>query len=103
MQKRTKATSIKKKVRDEVLHRDHYNCVNCGTTQMLTIAHVFVSRAKGGLGVKENLATLCMECHHKYDNGMKREMTEVQTNVVEYMLSLYEMEVFDTLKYMKYK
>ena len=47
MSKRSKACDITPKVRREVMERDK-RCVNCGRTNMLTIAHVYVSRAHGG-------------------------------------------------------
>lgn len=33
----------------------------------------FISRAKGGLGIPENIVTLCRACHHEFDNGIDRE------------------------------
>lgn len=103
MQRRTKATAVKKKVRDKVLHRDKYCCVSCGSPHSLTMAHIFLSRAKGGLGIEENLATLCMECHHKLDNGRKHETQYVDSLVREYMVKMYNIESLEMLKYNKYR
>ncbi|NLE23745.1 MAG: HNH endonuclease [Clostridiaceae bacterium] len=64
MSNRTKATSIPKKVREEVYARDK-GCIICSSTSNLTIAH-FISRSKSGMGIKENLVTLCILCTTKW-------------------------------------
>lgn len=33
----------------------------------------YIRRSRGGLGIEENIVTLCSECHHDFDNGFKRE------------------------------
>ena len=85
MSNRTKATSIPKKVREEVYVRDK-GCIICGSTSNLTIAH-FISRAKSGLGIKENLVTLCILCHHEMDNG--KNSLEIKEKVRQYLEKLY--------------
>lgn len=52
----------------EVLRRDDCCCIICGTKKDLQIAH-YISRARNGLGIPENLVTLCARCHFNYDNG----------------------------------
>lgn len=102
MQKRTKQTSVSDKVRKEVLERDKGCCVACGDYRTLTIAHVFVNRSHGGLGVKENLATLCMKCHHDMDNGKKTDQEFIRAIVQTYMIDLYGMIDIKKLKYTKW-
>ena len=53
MNNRTKATSIPKKVREEVYARDK-GCIITGSRYNLTLAH-YIPRSKGGLGIKETL------------------------------------------------
>jgi 5-methylcytosine-specific restriction endonuclease McrA len=96
MSNRTKATSIPKKVREEVYKRDK-GCIICGSIHNLTIAH-FISRAKSGMGVKENLVTLCIFCHHEMDNG--KNSLEIKARVKKYLDNLYpdftdEMRIYD--------
>ena len=96
MSNRTKATSIPKKVREEVYTRDK-GCIICGSTSNLTIAH-FISRAQSGRGIRENLVTLCILCHHEMDNG--KNSLEVKAKVKEYLYRLYpsftdEMRTYD--------
>jgi len=96
MSNRTKATSIPKKVREEVYARDK-GCIICSSTSNLTIAH-FISRSKSGMGIKENLVTLCILCHHEMDNG--KNSLEIKAKVKEYLDNLYpdftdEMRTYD--------
>ncbi len=96
MSNRTKATSIPKKVREEVYARDK-GCIICSSTSNLTIAH-YISRAKSGLGIRENLVTLCILCHHEMDNG--KNSLEIKARVKKYLNDLYpdftdEMRIYD--------
>ena len=65
--KRSKACDISPKVRKAVLERDK-KCIICGATYGLQIAH-YISRARGGLGIPQNLAAMCVKCHGEMDNG----------------------------------
>lgn len=62
-----KACAISSKVRQEVLDRDNHSCFICGA-YAVQIAH-YISRARGGLGIPQNLGCLCVKCHTGYDNG----------------------------------
>lgn len=66
--KRSKACDISHAVRNEVLRRDDCKCIICGEKHNLQIAH-YISRARLGLGIPQNLATMCIRCHFQYDNG----------------------------------
>lgn len=83
MSKMSKATKIPKEVRDKVYVRDNRRCIVCGKyiphdeeTDTYRgggpFAH-YIRRSQGGLGIEENIVTLCNECHHDFDNGFKRE------------------------------
>jgi len=65
-------TGITAKARREVLMRDSFDgcpcCVYCGNPYNLHLHHV-VRRSQGGQGSKENLITLCWECHTKLHAG----------------------------------
>ena len=89
MSKQTKLTDISPKVKKEVWQRDEGRCVVCGSSQAMPNAHVFVNRSHGGLGIKENVATLCIKCHHDYDNGKNKEHEYVKSILHEYMFKLY--------------
>lgn len=57
-------TNFKKKVFD----RDNWQCVECGTTQNLTLSHKIHAGMGGGKGpgdTMENCDCRCMSCHDK--------------------------------------
>lgn len=92
---RTKATSISKAVKEKVWERDCGRCVVCGNNyNVMPNAH-YIPRSKGGLGIEENIVTLCTEltpnkCHRKFDFGNKKERLEIKEKIREYLSSIYE-------------
>lgn len=71
MHKRTKACGIGEKTKRIVYKRDEGLCIFCcryGKPE----AHV-IPRSQGGLGVPQNIITVCRECHDKLDNSTSRE------------------------------
>lgn len=76
--KRTKATAIPMEVKRAVWERDHHRCVLCGQPGD-PWCHL-VPRSQGGLGVEQNIVTLCFSCHMEMDNGktgkVKRQIVE---------------------------
>jgi len=71
LNKRTRAVSIPTKVKRQVEERDHGLCIFCGKPGKGE-GH-FISRAHGGLGIEENLITVCRPCHDLLDNSTKRK------------------------------
>lgn len=86
MNKRTSALSIPKRVKDAVWQRDQYRCILCQSTQAMPNAHV-VSRAQGGLGVEQNIVTLCQSCHRALDQSIHRKY--LMQEVYAYMRAKY--------------
>ena len=91
----TKARSIPKEVKIRVCVRDSIFswpcCINCGRPTPdggteWSNAH-YISRAQGGLGIEENILTLCPDCHHDYDQTTKRE--EMRAHFREYLMERY--------------
>ena len=70
--KRTKALAISKEVKARVWERDGGCCVYCGSPGAAPVAH-YIARSHGGLGIEENILTLCDACHRQYDQSTKRE------------------------------
>lgn len=70
MNKRTKALAISKAVKQKVYDRDNGCCIICGRPGAPN-AH-YISRAHGGLGIEENIVTLCANCHRRYDQSTER-------------------------------
>lgn len=69
--KRAKATDIPKEIKEKVYIRDGGKCIVC-LQQGLPNAH-YIPRSRGGLGIEQNIVTLCPRCHHNYDNGGQRK------------------------------
>lgn len=92
--KRSKATDISMSVKKKVFERDNGCCVICGNSyNVMPNAH-YISRAKGGLGVEENIFTACTrltesDCHYRFDNGSKEEKIKLRKIVRDYFISIY--------------
>ena len=71
MRKRTKALAISPAVKKKVRERDDYRCVLCKSPYGLPEAH-YIARSQSGLGIEENILTLCRICHDRYDNTVER-------------------------------
>ena len=84
-----KKTDISAKVKKQVWERDHHACVICGSHQAMPNAHVFINRSHGGLGIPENVATLCNKHHHWFDNGLDWQHKYVKERLYNYMFKLY--------------
>lgn len=79
--RRTIATDISPKVREEVKRRDKW-CIFCGR-QGHQICHV-ISRGRGGLGKPQNLVFGCVECHMKMDqSAYSKEYTDKAWSYLE--------------------
>lgn len=89
--KRAKACSISRETHDKVFTRDGGCCVYCGRKwpYVFPEAH-YISRAKGGLGIPENILTLCRPCHDRYDHGTREERKEMKEFFRDYLSSIYE-------------
>lgn len=70
--RRTKALEIPYNVKRIVFERDNERCILCGMNG-LPEAH-YIPRSKGGLGVEQNVVTLCRECHRRFDQTTDRKV-----------------------------
>ena len=69
--KRSKSTDISQKTKLIVYERDGGRCIICGRVGNPN-AH-YIPRSDMGLGIEQNVVTLCRDCHHAYDNGGMRD------------------------------
>ena len=83
--KRTKATDIPKKVKERVAIRDDGRCIICGQLGIPN-AH-YIKRSQGGLGIEQNIVTLCIHCHHEQDFG--KNSKEYTSKIKEYLQAYY--------------
>lgn len=78
---RTKAVAIPREVKKAVAERDTYDgwvcCILCGkpapSETAWCCAH-YIPRSQGGLGIEQNIITLCPDCHRIYDQTTARKM-----------------------------
>lgn len=84
--KRSKACDISPKVKQAVWERDGKYCVNCGSPEAMPNAH-YIPRSQGGLGIEENVITLCCNCHTLYDQSSQR--SEIRSKLKNYLKLLY--------------
>ena len=99
--KQARAKSISSTVKMIVYNRDSGRCVYCrrpGNPE----AH-FIPRSKGGLGVPENILTLCRECHDKYDFGTREQREGMREEFREYLMSKYPHWDEEQLTYRKWR
>lgn len=81
--------AINPKVRAAVEKRDNYTCIFCGIAGEDNVrgeAHV-INRSQGGLGVEQNLVTVCPNCHREMDNGLITQ--NYREKAEEYLKSIY--------------
>ena len=86
MKDRTTALGIPRRVKAAVAERDSVEgwpcCILCGRPSptrsplAFSCAH-YISRAQGGLGIEENILTLCWSCHQEYDGDRRRELRPI--------------------------
>lgn len=84
--KRAKACDIPQKVKEAVWERDNHRCIICGSGMAMPNSH-FIRRSQGGLGIEENIVTMCMRCHSMYDQYIDREAMESYTE--QYLRNKY--------------
>ena len=87
--KRAKATDIPKNVKDTVWERDGGRCIICGSPNAMPNAH-YIRRSHGGLGIEENIVTLCIKCHQAFDSGTENQQVEAEGTVRKYLKRQYK-------------
>ena len=65
---------ITKEVKEEVLRKCDYRCINCGSTDDLEIHHV-IPLEIGGNDIPSNMVVLCYDCHKAVTNFQLLLMT----------------------------
>ena len=80
------ACDIPLKVKTKVWERDNMCCIVCGNPNATPSCH-YISRKSLGLGIEQNIVTLCAKCHHNYDHTTKRE--EYREYIRNYLKSKY--------------
>ena len=98
--KRAKACDIPQSVKERVWARDGERCIICESRFAMPNSH-FIRRSQGGLGIEENIVTMCFNCHREYDQGEGRREIEAYTE--KYLKSLYPNWNRENLVYKKWR
>lgn len=85
--RRAKALHPSESVKQAVYARDRGLCVWCGKPG-LPEAH-YIGRFSSGMGVEQNILTLCRECHEKYDRGPREMRERMEQYFAEYLKACY--------------
>lgn len=108
MSKRSNWCEYDKETRKYIKKRDKNECVICHKKGALQIMHIFVSRAKGGKGCKENGCLGCVKCHQIIDNpiGKENELSKkyldfCKNYLIEKEKIILNKEFLDSLLYKK--
>jgi 5-methylcytosine-specific restriction endonuclease McrA len=64
--KRSRECDIPPKVKAKVWERDGCRCILCGAPGAPN-SH-YIKRSAGGLGIPQNIVTMCARCHEAYDS-----------------------------------
>lgn len=89
MHKRAKACDISQEVKVRVWERDKGCCIICGSPIAAPNAH-YIRRSQGGLGIEQNIVTLCMDCHNEFDNGSGKYSQAIKKAVRDYLQGQYD-------------
>lgn len=85
--KRAQALAISPETKRIVFERDGGFCIWCGRWG-IPEAH-YIRRSKGGLGIPENILTLCRPCHDRFDHGSREDREKMKVYFRFYLKSLY--------------
>lgn len=115
MHKYTKACSITPAVKAAVALRDCSSghpatCIICGSPGA-PVCHC-VRRSQGGMGIEQNIVSMCNECHFSHDEGLFMSrlrplgfetQQDVQEYVKNYLRGHYPDWTEESVKYHKYE
>lgn len=88
--RRTKACEIPPKVKENVYLRDGCHCLGCArwVPESKACAH-YIARAHGGLGIEENILTLCDDCHNLLDKVPGERSERLRKELHDYLAGHY--------------
>lgn len=102
MSKRSAWCEFSKDERKYMKKRENNRCVICHRTGALEAMHIFVSRAKGGHGVRTNGVMGCCLCHRIMDNPIGDNENKLSKQYMEYCQNyLIEKEHIKDVKQLK--
>lgn len=84
MTKQTRAKAITKTVKKAVWERDNGECIICHSPDADPSCH-YIRRSQGGLGILENIVTLCARHHLMLDSPNSPEQKLLRARVSEHL------------------
>lgn len=84
MSKRSAWCEFSKDERKYMKKRENNRCAICHRTGALEAMHIFVSRAKGGHGVRTNGVMGCCLCHRIMDNPIGTDQNKLSKQYMEF-------------------
>lgn len=100
--KMSKACDISPRVKEIVWERDNHMCIICGSPYAMPNSH-YIKRSQCGLGIPQNIATMCQRCHEEYDNGSGRYTKAIKESFRDYLMSIYPGWNEEDLKYDRWR
>lgn len=97
--RQTKLTDIPMDVKMKVWERDGGKCILCGKSYLASPNAHYIARSHGGLGIEENIVTLCLYCHCAYDNSDQRKY--LRDRIRGYLKMMYPNWTEENLYYRK--
>ena len=101
MSKRSKACEISQKVKEIVWIRDMGQCICCHKWVPISCANAhYIKRSQGGLGIEQNIVTMCPKCHYEEDHGQDTQL--YKNKIKTYLERKYKDWKEENLYYRKY-
>lgn len=88
MTRQTKAKAISIKTKKRVWERDGGVCIICGNPNAEPSCH-YIRRSQGGLGIEQNIVTLCARHHLELDSPNSPAQQALRTRVRLYLNRFY--------------
>lgn len=89
MSKRSKACEVSQATKKKVWNRDNERCIICRKWVPVSCANAhYIKRSQGGLGIEQNIVTMCPECHYQEDFGQDTQLYE--NKIKTYLKSKYK-------------
>lgn len=98
--KRSRKCDINKETKNKVWERDGHRCIICHSPFAMPSCH-FIPRSKGGLGIEQNIVTLCARCHMMTDQSEHRKF--MLNKIENYLMHQYKNWNKEDLIYDKYR
>ena len=98
--RRAKALDIDKKTKERVWERDGHRCILCHNSVAMPNAHI-IPRSALGMGIEQNVVTLCFDCHRRYDQTPLRGA--MMQDIIDYIKQFYPDWDTEQVRYKKYK